>query len=296
KAFKIILNIIYDRTFPKSNNDNKFLTLIKKLIYKIKQKSFSISIGRTLISLNEESFIKLLSFKSLSVNRISQLYFYSNNLDNSFDYYKKVLKILLERNSNILIDQLHYNKPQFGYSSHDLVNLGYEFIWDLENYTELVESLLKFFIKYDKWHAGEALRALFPNYDGKNSKKAIEFLQEIIDKDYNNDVNIEIAFSIVAYKYVDVKYDMLKRLLLLNSNFELFKKLEITRHTQSWTGSQIPLIERDKKTWQDILELLEVMPNKINFLDHISYVQEMIDGCEQNKKYVMKREFIEDSK
>lgn len=79
-----------------------------------------------------------------------------------------------------------------------------------------------------------------------------------------------------------------------NTNFELFKSLEITRNSKSWSGSEIPLIENDINRWKDVLAMLDEMPNTLEFLKHKEYAEKNIHWGEEDKKRVMKREFYED--
>ena len=91
-------------------------------------------------------------------------------------------------------------------------------------------------------------------------------------------------------RFFNVQFRHLKK----SSNFDVFRKLEIIPRSQSWSGSHIPILEGEKKTWNEVLSIIDRLPNRLDFYEHKEYVSRRITGCDSNIKDEMKREFFED--
>jgi hypothetical protein len=102
------------------------------------------------------------------------------------------------------------------------------------------------------------------------------------------------VFSIICYKYPELKMEFLERFLKINSDFEAFKNLEIIQRSKSWSGSYIPILESEKKIWENVISVLDRLPYRLNYYDHKEYANRQIGYCDLRIKDEMKREFYED--
>lgn len=77
-------------------------------------------------------------------------------------------------------------------------------------------------------------------------------------------------------------------LLEYNQNIKLFKKIRFSRLPQSWSGSLVPHLEKEKQF------LLKILPylNKITLLNHKAYIEELISHKEQEIEREKKRDFV----
>jgi hypothetical protein len=257
------------------------------VIVKIKKELVKISVGKHFIE-------KCISFTNFSFEILIEAYLYSNDIEQHFDYEKKILKKLLHRDSNVIIRLLKFNSPNRT-SYIDLEHENFDFIWELDNYTKIINSIFEYFITSDTYYFSErAIAAFFPSTKDKYGNKPTEYLKNIIEHKHMSDKYMSIVFSVICYKYPDLKFEFLERFLILNSDFEIFKNLEITQRSNSWSGSYIPILEGEKKIWENVISVLNSLPNRINYYVHKEYVNRQIVYCDLAIKDEMKREFYED--
>lgn len=261
--------------------------ILEVVLTKIKEGDVKISVG--------ESFIeKCLSFNNFPLDILVEAYLYSNDIERSFDYENKILRKLLERDPSIIIRILKFNSPD-RISYHDLGHKRYDFIWEMDNCNTIINSIFDYFIDSKTYYFSErVLSVFFPSAMEQYNRKPIEYLENLIDEKYLEDKYIDVVFSIICYKYPSLKIEFLERFLRLNSDFEIFKNLEIIPRSISWTGSYIPILESKKKTWESVLSVLNRLPNRLNYYEHKEYVNRQIGYCDLRIKEEMKREFYED--
>ncbi len=286
--------IFWDLTFVskyKKLKDEKdiYSEILEIALTKNKKEDAKISVGKSFIE-------KCLSFNNFPFDILVEAYLYSNNIEQSFDYKNEILKKLLERDPNILIRILKFNSP-YRISYHDLEHEHYDFIWEMDNYKAIINSIFEYLIASETYNFSEgAISAFFPSAKDKYEKKPIEYLENIIDEKYLNDKYIDVVFSIICYKYPGLKMEFLERFLKLNSDFKIFKNLEIIQRSKSWSGSYIPILEGEKKIWENVISVLDRLPNRLNYYDHKEYANRQIGYCDLRIKDEMKREFYEDFK
>ena len=86
----------------------------------------------------------------------------------------------------------------------------------------------------------------------------------------------------------------MKEFLTLNSDIEVFEKLELVTKSEVYMGSRIPIIQNHKESWEKVLAVIETMPRRIDFLEHKEYVERQIQYCTNDIHREMKVEFLED--
>lgn len=284
--------IFWDLTFVskyKKLKDEKdiYSEILEIALTKIKKEEVKISVGKSFIE-------KCISFSSFPFDILVEAYLYSNNIEQSFDYKNEILKKLLERDPNIIIRILKFNSPN-RISYHDLEHEHYDFIWEMDNCNAIINSIFEYFIASETYYFSErAISAFFSSAKDKYGKKPIEYIENLIDEKYLNDKYMDVVFSIICYKYPGLKMEFLERFLKLNSDFEIFKNLEIIQRSKSWSGSYIPILEGEKKIWENVISVLDRLPNRLNYYDHKEYANRQIGYCDLRIKDEMKREFYED--
>jgi len=254
---------------------------------KIKKEQVKISVGQHFIE-------KCLLFNNFSLEELIEAYLYSKDIEQHFDYEKKILKAILQRDPNLIIRFLKFNSPK-RISYHDLEHENLDFIWELDNYINIIDSIFEFYISSESYYFSKnAVASFFSSARDKHGDRPIDFLKLIIDNKYLNDKYIDVVFSIICYKYPDLKMEFLERFLKLNSDFEIFKNLEIIMGSRSWSGSYIPILEGEKKIWENVISVLDRLPNRINYYEHKEFANRQIGYCDLRIKDEMKREFNDD--
>ncbi|MCJ7448302.1 MAG: ATP-binding protein [Bacteroidales bacterium] len=254
---------------------------------KIKNEEVKISVGHQFIE-------RCTKFDNFPTKLIIEAYLYSNKFEHYFDHDKKVFRTLIQRDSNVIIQLLKFNFPN-KISYHDLEHENFDFIWELDEHIEIINSIFEYIISNETHYFSErAIAAFFPMVKDKYGDRPIEYLGTLINEKYLDDKYMDIVFSIICYRYPELKIEFLERFLRLNCDFDTFKSLEIIQRSKSWSGSYIPILESEKKIWESILTILDRLPNRINYYDHKEYVNRQIGYCELRIKDEMKREFYDD--
>ena len=130
----------------------------------------------TKIALTTDSFEMLLSLSNVDFEKIKKVYFFSDRIDRYTDYKKEILKKLVKIQPDSLVELLKFNQPKYGYSIHSFSREESEFIWELENCTALMDSIIEYFIESKNWHIGETVSTFFPNQGSKNEVKAFDYI------------------------------------------------------------------------------------------------------------------------
>jgi DNA polymerase III delta prime subunit len=257
------------------------------ILFKIRNENIQISVGKEFIE-------KCLEIKGFPFDKICSSYYYANKFTQSFDFKKDLLRKLVKIDTKVLIELLKLNFPD-RISYHDLEHENYDFIWELDNYRETIKSLIDFFLENKPYLFWErTINAFFPKSLEKYGNKPIQFLHNLIQTSSYESNYMEVVFNIICYSYPSKRDEFLKNILLINSDVELFKKLELVKRGGVFSGSRIPYIEKDIKSWEKVLVVLAEMSNRLDFFEHKEYVEKQISYCRSDKKRVMKREFFSD--
>ncbi|KTD34450.1 hypothetical protein Lmor_1847 [Legionella moravica] len=71
----------------------------------------------------------------------------------------------------------------------------------------------------------------------------------------------------------EFRRELLSLFLQKNKEFKDFKKLEHISRTMSWSGSRMPILEREKNYLMSLLPLF----NSVELLEHKAYVEKQIE-------------------
>nr|WP_319571721.1 hypothetical protein [uncultured Draconibacterium sp.] len=266
---------------------NIYLGLLDIILDKVDNDNVKISVGAKFIEM-------CLSFPDFPLGKIKKAYFYAHKFERHFDYKKDLLKKLMEREHNVLFELLSFDSPE-RLSYHDLEHENFDFIWELNNYEEIVKSLIDYFLKNNPYLFWErAINAFFPKDNNKFGNKPVIFLENMISNHFDNEKYMEVCFNIICYTNPNKRDDLLHLFLTKNTDIKLFENLELVKNGGVFTGSRIPYFENDKISWQKVLAVIDKMPNRIDFIEHKDFVNRQIEYCSINIKREMKREFLDD--
>lgn len=282
----------WDLTFinkysEKTDESIIFISVLDRIINKIKKENVEISVGRQFIE-------KCLSLPDFPVDKIIDVYLYSNKFEEHFDYKKSLLRQLFEKDNTVIFKFLKFNFPD-KLSYHDLEHEGLTFIWEFDNYSQIVTSLIDYFLQNSTCLFGErSINAIFPKCEQKYGDRPIVFLEKMIIDHFDNEKYMKVVFNIICYSFPNVREEFLKKFLAYNSNFALFENLELVKKGGVYNGSIIPYIDSDKNSWQKIMSVIDKMPNRLDFIQHKEYVTSQMEYCALKIKREMKREFLDD--
>lgn len=69
----------------------------------------------------------------------------------------------------------------------------------------------------------------------------------------------------------------------------MFKKIPLFPSSWSWSGNEVPLIEKDIEFLQKLADEI----SGVDYLEHKLYLKEWISDKKQYKQKVLKREYME---
>jgi len=279
-------NLLFVEKYSQTGNSMSIYEEISDLVLRQSKEDIAqISVG--------ESFIKkCIEIEALPLDKITSLYFLAEKTESHFDYEKEILKILIEKDTHILINLLHQNYNGMS-SLHKLEHEHFDFIWGLEKHKEIILSLIEFFIEKEKYIFMDSdLNTFFPTDNSKYGDLPLRFIHEFIQVHFDDKTRMEYIFNVIYYRYPVHRDRFLKQFLQLNSNFEIFADLDIVKKEGVYSGSLIPYIENHKDSWKKVLDIVNELPNRMNYFDHIEFVDKEIAYCDMEIKRELKKEFM----
>ena len=115
------------------------------------------------------------------------------------------------------------------------------------------------------------------------------WIREHIDKHVYDEEKIKDIFDVIATVFPGKRLEYIKGFLEKNSNFDMFRKISIFPSSRSWSGSEVPLIEKDIEFLQKLADEI----SGVDYLEHKLYLKEWISDKKQYKQKVLKREYME---
>lgn len=240
-------------------------------------------------------FNKWFDIYSNKLDIIYKCYLYSLKIVRHFDSQGKALDILLQKNPDFLyrfVDAI-YEKDNL--PSIDTTMPSLNFLWERESYFQNIENY-GLYIFRKKMHLIDSIfHKLF--FSEKNSvshdlkDKQIHFLKETISNNIHNTAYIGFIFSIVNLLPYESRLELLRFFLERNNNFSIFKKIYLFPSFRVWSGSRVPILEREKEYLLKILTLL----NDATFLEHRAYIEKLILSKNKEIENEKKSDFLEDN-
>lgn len=241
----------------------------------------------------EESLQELLPDWDL----IFDAYLAAFNLDRYFDYSGDILQLLLNRRFDFLyrVIDIVYEKERWPDLHTVMPSLN--FLWERENYIREIEGYAKYVQSKEKnsYTYGENIfNKLFFKENGKDELKEVavrkyNFLRESISNNANDIGYICLIFNAAKYLDKEALKELLGVFIRFNSNFEDFQALNYEITTRIWSGSRVPILEREMSFLLSLLPLF----NSIDFLKHKAYIESQIEDKLASIEYEKKRDYLE---
>jgi hypothetical protein len=105
---------------------------------------------------------------------------------------------------------------------------------------------------------------------------------------------VVVLFSDVVYNnFRDWFIEYYREFLTLNSDIEITKRISFGRST-STTGSWVPVYQKKIEFYQDILKMINSLPNILDYSEHIDYFEQRITWKKQDIEREQKRDFMDE--
>lgn len=235
-------------------------------------------------------------FKS-DTDLVYDCYIAAFKLDRHFDYSGDGLNLIYSSNKEFLFRLIDciYEIEQWPSSHTSMPRLN--FLWERDSYFEEIESYALYvfgkeegsYIPHDN-----IFKNIFTKEGGGSEspglvEKKISFIKKTIDRNIDNPDYICFMFSIAVKMGDEFKREVLAFFLERNSDFSVFERFEFNPTSRSWSGSLVPILEREKNFFLSILPLL----NASEFLEHKAYIEKLIDSKIQHIEREKKRDYLE---
>lgn len=165
-------------------------------------------------------------------------------------------------------------------------------IWLNENYFEIItynyNKILKSNFGYLRLHPLfeiDSTAIIKNNQIDWFKKKIIEFKT---DK-----YGIYNLFYIICEKDDHIKKELILFLLDNSQDIEIFKRVNFFSHSESWSGSRIPNVERKIDFIKKILKQIKEK-NSLDYIEHIDYLEKQVNNYQEKIKSIQVEEYIDD--
>ena len=213
---------------------------------------------------------------------------YVRVLDYGFDYEGKLFSELYKRVPSIWEEYLLWlkgNMSNDGYKQNVI-----KVIWNTNEYASKIE--LAFDILTDGYLFVNNTVAILL-FNGKDSflARKKDWLMNSLRESKGNLEKCKKLIYMVVIAFPDWKLDYIISFLEFNKNIDDFKSLYLFSSYQSWSGSEIPLINEKI----DFLTKLKDKLVGIDYIEHRLYLEQCISEMEKHKESVELQEYIENA-
>lgn len=164
--------------------------------------------------------------------------------------------------------------------------------WSSENYINLIDIARDNLLGRNKYFYNTELELIFANTqetsDLIRERKRNWFFKKI-EESIDSVEELKAIFSYITLVYKNERLDFYLRLVNDNKDIEVFKQIPLFSSFQSWSGSEIPLIDRKIDFITTLIEKME----GLEYIDHRYYLKEIKDSIVKNRQRVMIREYVE---
>ena len=229
---------------------------------------------------------------------LKNAYWAQYEIDSHFDYDGKELKAILDIDRTFINESLKNDVIGLDYSSKiRLENVNTDCIWDYPEYDELIEDLLVTILDKEKsiLFIEDDIASLFrfKNNDEKRAEKVKALIFKLTQKHSNNEKLLLILIEVVYRSYRDWFLEYFKEFLLLNKDIEITKQISFGRFS-STTGSWVPVYQKKIEFYQDILRMINTLPNILDYSEHVNYFEQRIIWKKKDIEREQKRDFMEE--
>jgi hypothetical protein len=171
-----------------------------------------------------------------------------------------------------------------------------KFLWKRESYlSDAEEYALCVFEKEKESHIrhDNIFLRLFEKSNDVNEESYIdrqeEFLIHSVKRHYSNFKYVQFLFCVANCMRDEFRIDMVREFITLDGDLDHFVKLGYEYTTQTWSGSLVPILEKEKEF---LLKLSSIFTS-VKFINHKAYVEKQIDYKISHIESEKKRDFLE---
>ncbi|MCP8686413.1 hypothetical protein [Marinobacterium sedimentorum] len=227
---------------------------------------------------------------------VVEAYLVMIDFDNHFDYAGKTLEILYTENSKMLelvVDKI-YGRERWPSSYTNMPDM--KFLWRMETYLSDVEAYALCVFEKEKesyvGHDNIFVKLFEKSKDAReddHTDRQEAFLIHSMKKHCENFEYIQFLFCVANGMRKDFRIDMVREFIALDDDLDHFIKLDYEFTTRSWSGSRVPIFEKEKEF---LIKLASIFTS-VKLINHKAYVEKQIDYKIGHIESEKKRDFLE---
>ena len=265
--------------------DEKYLENIKNFLNEQKN-------NKNKYTLNLLTIVNYSKYDSSIIdNKYTLECLYLKTIDKHVDC-KGYMGFLLVKNNYHFFKKIIDNKESY---KSNKCNKIIENIWKDNNFNKIILNIYNEILNSKLGYLN--LHYLFKNLNSNidNDIKEIQknWLKSYIECNKKDKEKIKYIFYVICEIDEESKKELILFLLDLNNNFEIFKSIQFFSSFESWSNSRIPLIE-SKISFLENLKNIIFIKSDIKYIKHIDYINNMINGYNEDIKKEKIKEYLED--
>lgn len=212
-------------------------------------------------------------------------------LGEHFDHNGRLLIELVKRNNLFwreITKKLHGNIHRTSYE-HKV----FETIWEMDGYKELIqiayENMLGDYFGFMVEDEGAAIFANSQETSELIKKRKKEWIKDYIGKNIGSRDNLRMIFDVIATFFSSDRIEFLSELMNYTKDIEVFKSMPLFASSSSWSGSEVPLIEKKIDFLSDLITSLK----GADFIEHRAYLKAKKNSYESYKQEILIKEYLE---
>lgn len=239
---------------------------------------------------------QLISLFSSNLKLLEELYIAVDKIEEHADYDGTTFSKLLDEDQSFIGRYLAEKFSKKSYLSRREDGRDYSFIWLRADYTNLMKLIADMFLKHkDKIYDVGYFASFFNK--GVNPQKDVKILEiqdsyfiEEINNNSTNSTLMSLLFNVISGFDTQRKIKFYNEFLGQNKCFEDFEQLRFQPASSSWSGSRVPLLQKDIEFYEQIISLC----NSVQFLKHKQLIEQRVKSIRLQIQHEKKRDFTEE--
>ncbi|CAB1276290.1 nSTAND3 domain-containing NTPase [Candidatus Nitrosacidococcus tergens] len=233
------------------------------------------------------------------LNLLKSVYWAQHELNHYFDHDGKELKAILDLDRTFINESLKNDLVGLKYSSKiKLKDINTSVLWNYPEYEELIEDLLLIIDEKESIFSIIERGGIFALFDSRKNfsdlaPKMKLLILKLTQKYPDNKKLVLMLIEVVYANFRDWFVEYYREFLLLNRDIEVTKKIAFGR-ISSTIGSWVPVHQEKIEFYQDILKMINSLPNILDYSEHIDFFEQKIVWESMNIEREMRRDFVDE--
>lgn len=224
-----------------------------------------------------------------NMNALVDLYFACDYT--LFDYKDQLFWALYDASPDLVWEK-YINGLRDDYRIQRSENRAFAHVWDLPEYEKRIDYAFSVLFEKMLFPSESLFTVFFANSDGDPLEKRKK--DWILNKLRENAGDIEIVNKLldgINTVYSSWKTEALVDYLKYDRDIDHFKQLHLLSMSASWSGSEIPVINRRIASLESIRDSLY----GLEYIEHKAYIDDLIRSKEKYREEVKKQEYLEEN-